>query len=136
VNILDLLPFAFAVQVAAAGLAGHWTNRSQSVVVVITDCGGGGMCGEVAWATEKAKADARHGGTSQLVGTELMRGFVAMGPERWKGRLFVPDLNRSARAEISLLDENRLRIRGCAVGRLLCRSQTWSRVQALPPAPQ
>jgi uncharacterized protein (DUF2147 family) len=121
-------------QAAGAGLAGYWTNERRSVVVLISDCVDDAMCGTVTSASERAKADAQRGGTQQLVGTQLMRGFVATGASRWKGHLFVPDLNKTSKAEIELLDESRLRVRGCAVGRLLCRSQTWSRVPNGPDA--
>jgi uncharacterized protein (DUF2147 family) len=84
----------------------------------------------VASASDKAKADARRGGTPDLVGTELLHNFTATGPSRWKGSIFVPDIRRRSKAEIIQLDENRMRVRGCAVVRVLCKSQVWTRVAA------
>jgi uncharacterized protein (DUF2147 family) len=103
-------------------------NERQSVVIQISECGDAALCGKVVSATDKARDDARRGGTDNLVGAELMSGFVEVRPGRWKGRLFIPDLNRSSGAEIALLEGNRLRVRGCAVGGMICRSQIWSRM--------
>jgi uncharacterized protein (DUF2147 family) len=112
----------------AGSLEGYWTNAGQSVVVRISDCENGMFCGNVVTATDKARADARRGGTENLIGTRLLSGVAAQRSGGWRGTLFVPDLNRRSTAELRLLDENRLRIRGCAVGKILCRSQVWYRI--------
>lgn len=105
---------------------GRWTHPNGSVTVLISECGGA-WCGTVVAATDKAKADAAKGGTKDLIGTQLMSGFTAAGEGKWKGRLFVPDINKRPRAELRLLDANRLLVRGCMAGKVLCRSQTWTR---------
>lgn len=105
---------------------GRWTNPSGSVTIEIAACGGA-YCGTVVAASDKAKADAAKGGTKTLVGTQLLSDFAPSSQVRWKGRLFIPDLNRHPKADISLVDENTLKVRGCAIGRSLCRSQLWTR---------
>ena len=109
-----------------ASIDGNWTSPSGNVVVTIAPCGSA-MCGRVSWASDRAKADARQGGTDPLIGTELMTDFTARSDGRWKGRLFVPDLNRRSRAELRLVDADRIKISGCMVGRILCKSQLWVR---------
>lgn len=110
----------------AASIEGRWTNPSGSVTVAIAPCGGF-WCGTVVAASDKAKADAAKGGTPSLVGTQLMTGFAPAGDGRWKGRLFVPDLNFRAHASLALEDPATLKVRGCSVGGLLCRAQRWTR---------
>ncbi len=105
---------------------GRWTNPKGSVTVAISACGPA-WCGTVIEASDKAKADAAKGGTANLIGTQLMSGFTAAGEGKWKGRLFVPDINFRARAELRMLDSNRLSVRGCMAGKMLCKSQTWTR---------
>lgn len=105
---------------------GRWVHPNGSVTVAISRCGEA-WCGTVASATDKAKADAAKGGTRELIGTQLMSGFVPAGEAKWKGRLFVPDINFRARAELRMLDSGRLSVRGCMAGRMLCKSQTWTR---------
>ena len=127
--------FATAIQIATATLLGYWSNESESVVVLIAPCGATGFCGTVQSASDKAQADARRGGTANLIGAELLHEFVQVGPGRWRGILFVPDLRERSKAEIVLLDRGRLRVRGCAVGRILCKSQIWSRIDVRVPTP-
>jgi uncharacterized protein (DUF2147 family) len=128
-----VLPLAAAVllwQAAEPDLAGYWSNAAGSVVVLVAPCPEAGWCGTVQWASDKAKADAARAGTTTLVGTEILHGFVAAGANRWKGRLFVPDLRQRSKAEIRLVEGDRLRVRGCAVGGLICKSQLWTRSEA------
>lgn len=105
---------------------GRWTHPNGSVTVAIAACGEA-WCGTVVEATAKAKADAAKGGTTDLVGTQLMTGFLPAGEGKWKGRLFVPDINFRARAELRLIGPDRLSVRGCMAGKMLCKSQTWTR---------
>ena len=105
---------------------GRWKHPNGSVTVAIAACGDA-WCGTVVEASAKARADAAKGGTRALVGTQLMTGFVPAGEGKWKGRLFVPDINFRARAELRMSDPGRLTVRGCMAGKVLCKSQTWTR---------
>jgi uncharacterized protein (DUF2147 family) len=112
---------------AGATLEGSWRNPGGSVVVAVAPCGEA-WCGRVHWASEKAVADARRGGTDPLVGSELLSDLVPAGDGRWKGRMFVPDLNRSSHAELRLLGPDTVKVTGCAALGIVCKSQTWTRV--------
>jgi uncharacterized protein (DUF2147 family) len=112
------------------GPTGYWINPAGSVIVEISLCGEDILCGHVRWASDKAAADARVHGTDPLMGIELLHRFAPSGERRWKGILFVPDLGRTSRAELRMIDDGQLKITGCAVGRMLCKSQTWSRTAA------
>lgn len=120
----------FAVFLTIADLSespsGRWASPSGSVTIEIAPCGPA-YCGTVIAASEKAKADAARGGTKALLGATLLSGFVAAAQGRWKGRLFVPDINRRTKADLVLVDPNTLRVRGCAIGMALCKSQLWTR---------
>lgn len=124
--IVSLL-VAVATQTGGENLGGYWANGSGSVIVSMQPCADEGWCGKVQWASEEAQADAARHGTATLVGIELLHGFVPVEAGRWKGRLFIPDLNKRARAELQRIDDNRLRVRGCTVGGLICKSQIWTR---------
>lgn len=124
---------AMAALVAAAGtappsIAGGWVNPARSVTVAIAPCGDE-YCGTVEWASDKAAADARRGGTDPLVGTRLFTRLAPKGDRRWAGRVFVPDINKTSRATLSLVAPDRLKVTGCAVGGLLCKSQLWTRAE-------
>ncbi|WP_243652742.1 DUF2147 domain-containing protein [Novosphingobium sp. PhB165] len=106
---------------------GVWKNPQNSVHVRAERCGNQ-MCGVVVWANDKAKADAKRGGTNNLVGMNLFRDFTQEKPGVWRGRVFVPDMNRTFSGRVTMLDHNRLEGRGCLTGNIGCRSQTWTRL--------
>ena len=87
------------------------------------------ICGRVEWASDKAQADARKGGTDPLIGVELLTGFEPKGDGRWKGQLFIPDLNKRSRAELRRLGPDHVKVTGCTLGRLVCKSEVWTRMQ-------
>ena len=120
------MPTMLALLLAAAPIEGKWTNPANSVTIAIGPCGEA-LCGTVVWASDKAKADAARGGTAELVGATLLSGFSPAGKGKWRGRLFVPDMNKRVRADLSLTSAASLKVRGCLVGKAVCRSQTWSR---------
>lgn len=103
-------------------------NPSNSVHVRIHPCGKS-RCGTVVWANDKAKADSARGGTRNLVGTELFREFREVSPKVWKGKVFVPDLNKIFTGTGTVQDQNTIVARGCLIGNIGCKSQTWTRVR-------
>jgi uncharacterized protein (DUF2147 family) len=102
-------------------------NPSNSVHVRIHSCGKT-RCGTVVWANDKAKADSARGGTRNLVGTELFREFREVSPKVWKGKVFVPDLNKVFTGTATVKDQSTIVARGCLFGSIGCKSQTWKRV--------
>ncbi|PZQ65601.1 MAG: DUF2147 domain-containing protein [Phenylobacterium zucineum] len=110
-----------------ASLYGVWRNPKNSVHVEIKPCAQG-ACGYVVWATEKAKADAREGGTANLVGLQLFREFTPRANGVWKGKVFIPDLNRTFTGTAEPVDGKTLKARGCLLANVLCKSQNWTRV--------
>jgi uncharacterized protein (DUF2147 family) len=103
-------------------------NPSNSVHVRIHPCGKS-RCGTVVWANDKAKADSARGGTRNLVGTELFREFREVSPKVWKGKVFVPDLNKVFTGTGTVKDQNTVVARGCLISGIGCKSQTWTRVR-------
>lgn len=123
---------AVLVVAAAAGAVqaqptGVWRNPKNSVHLQIQPCGAN-VCGTIVWANARAREKARAGGTAQLVGTQVFRGFRRQGPDSWAGRVFLPDRNQTVSGTLRLAAPDRFVARGCLVGRFLCRSQTWTRV--------
>jgi uncharacterized protein (DUF2147 family) len=110
---------------SASGSA--WRNPSNSVHIRLTPCGADRMCGTVIWASEKAKADARRGGTDQLVGANLFREFRRVSQDEYKGRVFVPDLNRTFSGQMKLQGDSMIG-KGCVLGGLICKQQVWKRI--------
>jgi uncharacterized protein (DUF2147 family) len=130
-----VLAAALAVSAAApAGAAepslfGVWKNPKNSVHVDIRPCPQG-ACGYVVWASEKAKKDAREGGTKELVGQQLFREFQPKKNGTWQGKVFIPDLNRTFTGSAEPIDARTLRAKGCLFANVLCKTQTWTRVES------
>ena len=118
--------------VAAQQAAGDnvWRNPQNSVHVRIHPCGDH-RCGTVVWANDKAKADSARGGTPNLVGTELFREFTEVSPKVWKGKVFVPDLDREFTGTGTVKDANTVVARGCLMAGMGCKSQTWTRLKPI-----
>jgi uncharacterized protein (DUF2147 family) len=112
----------------APGQANVFRNPQNSVHVRIHPCGKG-RCGTVVWANDKAKADSARGGTRNLVGTELFREFREVSPKVWKGKVFVPDVNKVFTGTGTIKDPNTIIARGCLIAGIGCKAQTWTRVR-------
>lgn len=134
----------FALSIAMAGLLaassataqvsplgarafGIWRNPHDTVHVEIKPCGVQ-ACGYVVWATEKAKADARKGGTANLIGLQLLRDMSLDKTGAWRGRVFVPDLNMTFSGLAEPVNATTLRARGCLIGGIACKTQLWTRI--------
>ena len=116
-----------AAVVPSAGPTGTWINPSRSVEVVTRDCGTS-LCGWVVWSTAGAQDDARAGGTPKLVGTELLQDYRRADTADWHGRVLIPDMRRSFDSRLRLVSANAIKVSGCVLGGLLCKSQVWTRV--------
>lgn len=131
VPILASLALAAQLIDVPAGITGDWTNPKETVAIRIALCGEA-LCGRVIWAAQSARDDARRGGTPELVGTEILRGFVADGPNIWRGRVFVPDLGQTARARLRQNGPDEIQVSGCRLVGLVCKSQIWRRAEQRP----
>ena len=126
-----LVPLLFAVPGAASAqevLEGQWRHPKGSIVVRLAECGRG-YCGTVVRASEKAKAGARKGGTTNLVGTRILTNLRPAGKGTFKGQAFEPKRNIRAPATVRLVGPDAIEVKGCAIaGVLLCKEQRWTRV--------
>jgi len=111
-----------------APIASEWRNPSNSVHVRIDQCGGA-LCGTITWASDKAIADAKRGGTSQLIGTRLFRDLKPAGNGKWSGKVFVPDIRQTFSGTVQFQNGDKMVGKGCVLFGVICKSQTWSRVR-------
>ena len=91
-------------------------------------------CGWIVWANAEAQSDARDGGVSKLLGTELLENYGHDRADSWAGTEFVPDMGRRFSSRIEQISPTELQIKGCILGGLICRSQVWHRIERLPGA--
>ncbi len=125
--LIVALGLATPAAASAQAIEGQWTNPKKSVVVQVERCGAA-YCGRVIEASEKAKANARKGGTPNLIGTQILSGLTPAGNGRYKGKAFVPKRNIHASATVRQVSDNVMQVQGCVLGGLLCDSERWTRV--------
>jgi uncharacterized protein (DUF2147 family) len=123
--LLVALPFSAS---AKAAIEGQWKNPKGSVVVKVAPCGDEAYCATVVDASDKAKASARKGGTTRLVGTRILSDLRPKGDGVYKGRAFEPKRNMRAPATLRMLSPTTLVVRGCVISGIICKEQRWTRV--------
>lgn len=115
-------------QTATSDAFGVWRNPKDNVRVEIQPCGTA-ACGTVVWASPRAQAKARAAGTSSLVGTQVLKNLELDKLHGvWRGKVFVPELNRNFTGIAEPLDSRQLRAKGCVIGGLLCKTQVWAKI--------
>lgn len=114
---------------AQAADLGVWTGPKDNVRVAIRDCGGS-TCGTVVYASPKAEADARKSGLKTLVGQQLLRDFEPTGRGNMRGKVYVPTLKVTLVGTAEFIDARTMKAKGCVLGGLICKAQTWHRIDA------
>lgn len=133
----NMVSFLIALTLAAAASGGThdpavglWTNPKGSLTVRTRRCGPQ-LCATVVSASEKAKLKAARGGVQQLVGTEIFSNYKPDGDGSWAGTLFVPDKGKRVSSTLEPVGGgDRVTISGCLIGRILCKSQVWTRADS------
>lgn len=127
---LAALLFLLAGQAAPMSIEGYWKNPIGSAIIAIAPCGTN-LCGRVVWASRRGQQEvASH--TRQVVGTTVL---TALRPERdhWSGNLYIPDDNIHVAARLQPIGRGQMKLTGCALAGLICRTQVWTRTA--PPFP-
>ena len=121
---------------------GVWQSTSLSAQIEIAPCEGGAICGKLLSADRPKKnpelLDVHNKNPAKrqlsLIGQPILEGFKG-GPHKWTGgHVYNPDDGKHYSASITVVDNNHLHVKGCAL-RVLCKSQTLTRVgQASQPS--
>ena len=123
-----------ALALAAAGAApadpavGLWSNPKGTLQVRTRRCGQQ-LCGTVVGASAKATAKAQQAGVASLIGTELFSNYRPSGNGEWAGTLFVPDKGKRVSSTLQTDAGRSVKVSGCLIGRFLCKSQVWTRIE-------
>ena len=104
--------------------------RGPISIIAIAPCGPS-LCGKVAWASARGRREVAKN-TSNVVGTTVLSDLVFSGG-RWSGLLYIPDDDIHVSAKLQSLSPKQLKLTGCVMMGLLCRTQVWTRIDSLPP---
>ncbi len=121
----------------AADPLGTWSTQGAKAQVRIVNCSGG-LCGAIVALSEpndaagKPKADINNedkGKRSRpIIGVQILLGMKPGGANRWDGQVYNAEDGKTYSGNITLQNANTLQLQGCALGGMICRSQTWTRV--------
>jgi len=109
-----------------ANVLGTWVNPHGTLKVQVGNCGSL-LCAWVVEASPYQQSAAQEAGTAKLLGTNLLEGVRQTSPGNWEGKVFVPERGGSYFTRIRQLGQNELRISGCILGGILCKSEVWRR---------
>ena len=106
---------------------GLWSNPKGSLTVRTRRCGEQ-LCATVVNASAGAKAKAAAAGLPTLVGAELFSDYRPAGAGDWAGTLYVPDRGKRVASRLKADDGRTMKVSGCLLGGLVCKTQTWVRM--------
>ncbi len=128
------LAAGFAVLASAAFAAdpvdGLWKTQPGDtggyLHVSISECGSA-ICGTIDTAFDK---DGNEQLEYENLGKQIIWDMVPDGGGSYGGgKIWAPDRDKTYSSKMTLDSQNKLTVKGCAVGGLVCRGQDWTRVQ-------
>ena len=129
---------ATALPARAADPTGVWFTEDDEARVRIYRCDQD-LCGTVLSlkepnepSTGKPKLDKFNQDASKrarpIVGVELMSGLKPNGtPDQWEGSLYNPEDGNTYKGILTLQGLLNLKLQGCVLGGLICKSEIWKR---------
>jgi uncharacterized protein (DUF2147 family) len=123
----------------AADPLGTWLTGEQDARVRVANCGAA-ICGNLVWLkdpndpdtgrpkTDKHNADASKQGRP-LLGVPIILSMKPGGaPNQWSGDVYNASDGRTYSGSFTLTGANSAELKGCVMGGLICKGQTWTRV--------
>jgi uncharacterized protein (DUF2147 family) len=141
---------AAAVVTAAIGLAliatapalaadpfGTWLTEDKKGKIHIVNCGGA-LCGNLVWIqepmdpeTNKPKLDKHNVDASKqgrpLLGIPIVLNMKPNGADKWEGQVYNAEDGNTYSGSFAMTGANSAQLKGCIMGGLLCKAQTWTR---------
>src|SRR5262245_36562325 len=129
---------AAATPASAGDPRGNWLTESGRAKVAIVNCGRG-LCGNIVGlkepndpATGKPKTDANNPDAAKrvrpMIGVQIV---IDMKPDatadKWQGQVYNAEDGKTYSGSITLVNATTLNLQGCALGGLICKTQTWTR---------
>ncbi len=114
--LFSVIFFSFSSLAYAAGPYGTWV-RSNGVHISVYSCEGGlGM--KIVKASKK-----------ENVGRVIMCGAKSDQTGKWKGNILNLDDGKTYTGFVTLPDRKTLKLEGCILGGLICKSDEWVRLR-------
>ena len=121
--------FALSAPVSAQDLTGTWLTQSGETRIRIAPCGSA-LCGTVVWQKTPSKDINNPDPAKQsraVVGIQMISGIKQSGAGEYAGQLYNFQDGKTYTGKLRASGPNALSLSGCVMG-VICRSQTWTRV--------
>jgi uncharacterized protein (DUF2147 family) len=126
-----------ATQALAGDPRGHWLTENSRAKVTIVSCGGA-LCGNIVAlkepddpATGKPRTDSYNPDAAKrarpVIGVQIVIDMKPDTADRWKGEVYNVEDGKTYSGSITLVNATTLNLQGCALGGLICKTQTWTR---------
>ncbi len=133
-----LLFFAGCGSAVAADPSGTWLTQTGTSRIKVADCGGA-LCGTIIWLKEpndpdtgKPKTDKNNSDAAKrsrpLLGVQIVLGMKPNGADKWAGQVYNAEDGKTYSGNLTYPGGSSLQLQGCALGGLVCKGQTWTRV--------
>ena len=134
-----LFAFTCAQGALAAEPTGTWLTQTGGSHIRVADCGGA-LCGTIIWLKEptdpdtgKPKTDKNNSDAAKrsrpLLGVQIVLGMKPNGADKWSGQVYNAEDGKTYSGNLTWTGGTSLQLQGCALGGLVCKSQTWTRVK-------
>jgi len=121
----------------AAEPTGTWLTQTGGSRIRIADCGGA-LCGTIIWLKEpndpetgKPKTDKNNSDAAKrsrpLLGVQIVLGMKPAGSGKWSGQVYNAEDGKTYSGNLTWTGGDSLQLQGCALGGLVCKSQTWTK---------
>jgi uncharacterized protein (DUF2147 family) len=133
-----LLALAGSTGALAAEPTGTWLTQTGTSRIRVADCGGA-LCGTIIWLKEpndpdtgKPKTDKNNSDAGKrsrpLLGVQIVLGMKPSGAGKWAGQVYNAEDGKTYSGNLTWSGGDSLQLQGCALGGLVCKSQTWTKV--------
>jgi len=131
------LAVIFTAPAFAADPFATWLTGDKKGKVKIVNCGGA-LCGNLVWLlepndpetnkpkTDKHNVDAGKQGRP-LLGIPIVLNMKPEGADLWKGQVYNAEDGNTYSGSFTMTGANSAELRGCVMGGLICKAQTWTR---------
>ena len=121
----------------AADPLGTWLTGDKKGKVKIVNCGGA-ICGSLVWLqdpndpeTHQPKTDKHNADASKqsrpLLGIPIVLNMKPGGTDAWQGQVYNAEDGSTYSGSFTMTSANSAELKGCVMGGLICKSQTWTR---------
>jgi len=136
--LLTVLALTGSGSAFAAEPNGMWLTQTGTSRIRVADCGGA-LCGTIVWLKEpndpdtgKPKTDKNNSDAAKrsrpLLGVQIVLGMKPAGAGKWTGQVYNAEDGKTYSGNLTYPGGDSLQLQGCALGGLVCKSQTWTKV--------